>query len=195
MPPQRLKGNLKMNFVSRALGLVLASGVAVASLSALSMADGRMSKDKGPASAACDAHAKGSTAWTGCVGRASATMTDEELFYAGYWLAKNGQYQQALGYLTLAGKKDERVLTYIGYATRKLGHLEEALPFYQQALAANPNYVVARAYLGEAFLTKGEPDKARAELGEIAQRCGAACPAYVDLKGHIADYDAAASKG
>jgi tetratricopeptide (TPR) repeat protein len=184
-----------MNFVSRALGIVLASGVAVASLSALSMADGRVSKDTGPASATCDAHAKGSAAWTDCVGRASAKMTDEELFYAGYWLAKSGQYQQALGYLTLAGKKDERVLTYIGFATRKLGHVEEALPFYQQALAANPNYVVARAYLGEAFLTKGEPDKARAELGEIAQRCGAACPAYVDLKGHIADYEAAASKG
>lgn len=184
-----------MNFVSRALGLVLASGVAVTSLSALSMADGRVSKDTGPASAPCDTYAKGSAAWTGCVGRASAKMTDEELFYAGYWLAKSGQYQQALGYLTLAGKKDERVLTYIGYATRKLGRTEEALPFYQQALATNPNYVVARAYLGEAFLTKGEPDKARAELGEIAQRCGASCPAYVDLKGHIADYEAAASKG
>lgn len=173
----------------------MASGIAAASLCSLALADGRVSKDTGPASAACDVHANGSAAWNDCVGRASAKMTDEELFYAGYWLAKNGQYQQALDYLTLAGRKDERVLTYIGYATRKLGRVDEALPFYQQALAANPNYVVARAYLGEAFLTKGEPGKARAELGEIAERCGAACPAYVDLKGHIADYEAAASKG
>jgi tetratricopeptide (TPR) repeat protein len=87
------------------------------------------------------------------------------------------------------------VLTYIGYATRKLGRVEEALPIYRQALDVNPNYVVARAYLGEAFLTKGEPGEARMQLSEIERRCGATCPAYVDLKGHIQDYDARASKG
>jgi tetratricopeptide (TPR) repeat protein len=119
-------------------------------------------------------------------------MADEELFYAGYWLAKNGQYEQALGYLTLAQKKDERVLTYIGFATRKLGHVDEAMPIYQKALEVNPNYTVARAYLGEAFLTKHQPEQARVQLSEIERRCGATCPAYVDLEGHIADYERAA---
>lgn len=153
------------------------------------LADGRtVSKDQGPASAACDGLAKGTAAWSACVGQASVAMADEELFYAGYWLAKNGAYEQALGYLTLARHKDERVLTYIGYATRKLGRVDEALPLYRQALSVNPDYVVARAYMGEAFLTKGEPDKARAELAEIARRCGTACPAYVDLDGHIQAY-------
>jgi tetratricopeptide (TPR) repeat protein len=183
------------NFVSRVAGLVLASGVFAAGVSSPLIADGRISKDTGPASAACDAHAKGTAAWSACIGRASAKMADEELFYAGYWLAKNGQYAQALDYLTLAQEKDERVLTYIGFATRKLGRVDEALPLYRRALAVNPDYVVARAYLGEAFLTKGEPAKARGELAEIAQRCGATCPAYVDLEGHIRDYEAAASKG
>jgi tetratricopeptide (TPR) repeat protein len=175
--------------VSKSAGFLLATSLAAALSSAPLLADGRVSKDTGPASAACDAHAKGTAAWSACVGAASAKMGDQELFYAGYWLAKNGQYEKALGYLTLA-KKDERVLTYIGYATRKLGHVDKALPIYRQALAVNPDYVVARAYMGEAFLTKGEPEKARAELAEIAQRCGANCPAYVDLKGHIADYEA-----
>lgn len=153
------------------------------------LADGRtVSKDQGPASAACDQLAKGTAAWSACVGQASVAMADDELFYAGYWLAKNGAYEQALGYLTLARTKDERVLTYIGYATRKLGRVDEALPLYRQALSVNPDYVVARAYMGEAFLTKGEPDKARAELAEIARRCGTTCPAYVDLDGHIQAY-------
>lgn len=182
------------NFVSRTAGLFVAAGLAMVAGSPL-MAEGRISKDAGPANAACDAHAKGSAAWTACVGAASAKMADEELFYAGYWLAKNGQYETALGYLTLAQQKDERVLTYIGYATRKLGQVDEALPLYRKALEVNPNYVVARAYLGEAFLTKGAPDMARAELDEIATRCGMACPAYVDLKGHISDYEAAKAKG
>ncbi len=102
-------------------------------------------------------------------------MPDNELFYAGYWLAKSGQYEQALGYLTKAQQKDERILTYMGYATRKLGDVEAALPLYMKALSLNPNYSVARAYMGEAFLTKGQPDKAKAELAEIAQRCGTTC--------------------
>jgi tetratricopeptide (TPR) repeat protein len=175
----------------RSAGFLLVTGLVAALSSAPLLADGRVSKDTGPASASCDAHAKGTAAWTACVGAASAKMADQELFYAGYWLAKNGQYEKALGYLTLAQKKDERVLTYIGYATRKLGHVDDALPIYRQALEVNPDYVVARAYMGEAFLAKGEPQKAREELAEIARRCGASCPAYVDLKGHIADYEAA----
>jgi tetratricopeptide (TPR) repeat protein len=155
----------------------------------------RVSKDVGPANTSCDSHAKGSAAWSSCVGRATTALADDQLFYAGYWLAKTGQYQRALDYLALAQKKDERVLTYMGFATRKLGHVDEALPLYRQALAVNPDYTVARAYLGEAFLTKNEPARARAELAEIAQRCGTACPTYVDLAGHIRDYEAGARKG
>jgi tetratricopeptide (TPR) repeat protein len=159
-------------------------------------ADGRtVSKDVGPSSALCDTLAKGTEAWTACVGNASARMSDNELFYAGYWLAKNGQYDKALGYLALAQNKDERVLTYIGFATRKLGHVDDALPIYEKALAVNPDYAVARAYLGEAYLTKGQPDLARAQLSEIERRCGATCAPYVDLKGHIRDYEAGVSKG
>lgn len=174
--------------------LTLAAAMAFATVVAASsfvLAEGRtVSKDQGPASAACDGIAKGTAAWTACVGRPSVAMSSDELFYAGYWLAKAGQYEQALGYLALADRTDERVLTYVGYATRKLGRLEAALPLYRQALSVNPDYVVARAYLGEAFLTKGEPEKARAELAEIASRCGTSCPAYVDLEGHIRAYDA-----
>ncbi len=171
--------------------LLLASCLGAVLATSPLLADGRISKDTGPTSAACDAHAKGSATWTACVGQAKTAMADEQLFYAGYWLAKNGQFEKALGYLTLAANKDERVLTYIGYATRKLGHVEEALPYYRQALDLNPNYVVARAYMGEAFLTKGEADKARGELAEIEHRCGATCPAFVDLKNHIQDYERA----
>ena len=146
-------------------------------------------KDQGP-SGACDKFEKSSTAWTVCVGVAKAGMPDDELFYAGYWLARTGRYEEALGYLSQAKTKSERVLTYIGFATRKLGNVEGALPFYNEALAINPNYSVARAYLGEAYLTKGEPLKAKAELAEIERRCGTACAEYADLAGHIARYEA-----
>lgn len=177
-------------------GLAALAGALTIAISAASFAaeTAPFSKDVGPASAACDAHAKGSVAWTACVGTATAAMPDKELFYAGYWLAKNGQYREALGYLNLAKVKDERVLTYIGFATRKLGDVEGAMPMYAKALEVNPNYSVARAYLGEAFLTKGEPAKAKAQLAEIAQRCGTTCAEYADLSGHIARYEAGAAK-
>lgn len=149
---------------------------------------GAFSKDVGPANAGCDVQSKGSPAWQACVGAARADMSDDELFYAGYWLAKNGRYTEALTYLNLSRTRDARVLTYVGFATRKLGDVDKALPFYAAALAQDPNFVVARAYLGEAYLTKKEPDRAKAELAQIATRCGTTCPAYIDLDRHIAAY-------
>ena len=147
-----------------------------------------LSKDQGPASA-CDTHAKNSVAWNTCISQAKAGTSSADLFYAGYWLARTGKYQEALGYLSLADKSDPRVVTYIGFATRKLGDVDAALPFYQQALQLNPNYSVARAYMGEAFLQKNEPAKAKAELAEIATRCGTGCAEYLDLASHISDFE------
>jgi tetratricopeptide (TPR) repeat protein len=150
-----------------------------------------IAKDVGPANSACDAYAKDTEGWRACVGEVRAEMPDKELFYAGYWLAKTGHFQEALAYLTRARNKDERVLTYIGFAKRKLGDVDGALPYYAQALAKNPDYSVARAYLGEAFLTRREPEKAKAELAEIEKRCGRSCAEYADLAQHIAHYEAA----
>jgi tetratricopeptide (TPR) repeat protein len=178
------------------LSTILVRGLAAATL-VLSLATGAsadgltFSKDVGPANAGCDTHAKGSAGWQGCVGAARAEMPDDELFYAGYWLAKNGRYAEALAYLNLSRSRDARVLTYIGFATRKQGDVEKAMPLYAEALALDPDFVVARAYLGEAYLTKNEPARAKAQLAEIATRCGKACPAYVDLDRQIAAYSLA----
>ena len=181
----------------RAAAAILFAGLASISGAALPLAAEpiAIAKDRGPGNPACDTHAKDTPAWRACVGAASARMPDTELFYAGYWLAKMGRYQEALGYLMLAKFKDERVLTYIGFAIRKLGDVDGALPYYVEALAKNPGYSVARAYMGEAFLTKGEPEKARVELAEIEKRCGTACAEYADLAGHIGRYEAAHHKG
>jgi tetratricopeptide (TPR) repeat protein len=147
-----------------------------------------LSKDPGPVSA-CDTFAKDSVAWNSCISQAKAGTSSADLFYAGYWLARTGKYQEALGYLALADHNDPRVVTYIGFATRKLGDVDAALPHYRRALDLNPNYSVARAYMGEAFLQKNEPAKAKAELAEIATRCGTGCAEYLDLAAHIAAYE------
>jgi tetratricopeptide (TPR) repeat protein len=173
----------------RAVYVVAILGVMAAAVQASAETRAAFSKDTGPSSSGCDRFEKASAAWSGCVGQAKAAMPSNEAFYAGYWLAKAGHYEDALTYLKQASAQDERVLTYIGYATRKLGDVDGALPFYNKALALNPNYAVARAYLGDAYLTKGEPGKAKGQLAEIERRCGQSCAEYADLAHHIDAYE------
>lgn len=170
----------------------MAALLAVASFVACGPAE---AKDIGPRSADCDKAGHGSTAWRACVGQTASDASDAELFYAGYWLAKGGEYAAALEYLSQARAPDARILTYIGFATRKLGETDNALTYYARALEMSPDYTVARAYLGEALLTKGEPIRAKAELAEIEKRCGTACAEYAELAGHIARYEAGDRSG
>ena len=134
----------------------------------------------------CDEFKKGTDAWKKCNSTSLIEGTDDQqLYYAGYWLARTGQYAEALTTLRQAKVQDERILTYIGFATRKLGDHATALGFYNRALAMNPNYTVARAYLGEAYLEQGDAVKAREQLAEIATRCGTACVEYRELDAEI----------
>jgi tetratricopeptide (TPR) repeat protein len=109
-------------------------------------------------------------------------LSDDEIFFAGYWLARKGEFTLALHYLNQARNKDDaRVLTYIGYATRKLGNVDAAMGYYARALEIDANYTVARAYLGEAHLQRGERQKATDQLAEISARCGTTCEEYKEL--------------
>ncbi|MCH9764411.1 MAG: tetratricopeptide repeat protein [Alphaproteobacteria bacterium] len=134
----------------------------------------------------CAKYKKGSKKWKKCKKykfRPGDVQNSEERFMAGYWLAKNQQYTAALKMLRKINTGDDaRVLNYIGFATRKLGRVADALVYYQQAIAIDPNYVVARSYLGEAFVSLGNKAAAKAQLREIAVRCGTSCQPYASLK-------------
>jgi Tetratricopeptide repeat len=143
----------------------------------------------------CDRFKKGSADWRKCVGRAANILGDNELFYAGYWLARVGRYDDALAYLLLVRTPDARTLTYTGFATRKLGDTDRALAFYAQALTLNPRYTVARAYLGEALVERGAIDAARVELAAIRDVCGETCVDYLELARQIDAHGAHAHGG
>jgi tetratricopeptide (TPR) repeat protein len=135
-----------------------------------------------PAPSSCDKYKKGSPGWKKCTGSVKDDMTDEQVYYSGYWLARTGQYADAVEILNKAAVKNERILTYIGFATRKLGGHDAAMELYARALEMNPNYTVARAYMGEAFIAKGNMAMAREQLVEIGLRCGTGCAEYSELK-------------
>ena len=113
--------------------------------------------------------------------------SDDEIYNAAYWLARSEKYAEALAVLKLAKNQDvPRILNETGFSTRKLGDVDGALAYYRRALAIDPNYVFARAYMGEALLTKGDMAAAKRELSEIARRGGTGCTAYVHLASNIA---------
>ena len=119
----------------------------------------------------------------------NSELGDDELFYAGYWLARTGDYKLAVHYLSQArNDADPRILTYLGYSLRKLGQTGEAMTYYTRALAANPDYTIARAYMGEAFLEQGAKEKAAEQLVEIEQRCGTHCAEYKELAAALAKH-------
>ena len=57
-----------------------------------------------------------------------------------------------------SNKNDPHVLNYLGYSNRKAGRLDVGLSYYQKALAIDPNFVLAREYLGEGYVAAGKLD-------------------------------------
>src|SRR6516164_10763803 len=117
----------------------------------------------------------------------SSALPDDQIYSLGYWQAKGGEYAAALTTLRSASNQaDPRIQTMIGYSLRKLGRVDEALPYYFAALTTDPKRTTTRQYLGEAYLQIGQPNQAKQQLAEIAKRCGTACEDYQLLKDAIA---------
>lgn len=104
---------------------------------------------------------------TGVVSDPAALIgTVRELAYA-------GRHGDALALLARAPDQDDTmILTYRGYSTRSLGYLQRGLALYDRALAVDPDNLLARSYLGMAYLILGATDRAEAQLTEIRARGG-----------------------
>lgn len=122
-----------------------------------------------------------------CVPIESGILPDEDLYQQGRALAKAGQYEWALQVLAaIQNQNDPRVLNYTGYSNRKAGRLEIGITYYRKALAMNPDFVLAREYLGEGYVAAGRIDLAKLELNEIKTRAGTSSEEYQDLSKAIA---------
>ena len=136
----------------------------------------------------CGQYKEGSSAWKRCMSQ--SLRDDNEAYAVGYWLAKTGHYDAAIDVLRLAKyQADPRIQTMIGFSLRKLGMVDEAMAYYEAALRTDPNRTSTRQYLGEAFLQKGERNKALDQLAEIGTRCGTSCEDYQLLAKVIAAAD------
>jgi tetratricopeptide (TPR) repeat protein len=108
-----------------------------------------------------------------CLHRRSGILPDAEMTEYAFSLASAERYQEALDVLDLLGNPNTpRALNYRGYATRKLGRVEEGIGYYLQSIALDPKYPQVREYLGEAYVIEGKYDLAKAQLSTIGQLCG-----------------------
>lgn len=117
----------------------------------------------------------------------TSLLDDRQLYEQGRALALAGHYENALEALdAIRDKQDSGVLTYLGYATRKMGDLDAGIAYYHQALAIDPSNLNTREYLGEGYVAAGKMELARAELATLETLCGKSCDQYRGLASAIA---------
>ena len=118
-----------------------------------------------------------------CVQAERGVLPDEQLTEYAYALAEEGRYGEALATLDLLEDPETaEALNYRGFATRKLGRVDEGIGYYLKSVALDPQYAEVREYLGEAYVAKGRLDLAKEQLAVIETLCGTGCEEYVELK-------------
>ena len=121
-----------------------------------------------------------------CAKLQSNRFSDDQLYEAAREVAYGGQYLRALDILNFAANpNDPRMLNYQGFVHRKLGKLALAMAYYKAAIAIDPNYVLARSYMGQGFVADGNMSAARQQLFEIERRGGQNSWAYASLEKSI----------
>jgi tetratricopeptide (TPR) repeat protein len=117
-----------------------------------------------------------------CVRARSGLLPDDAIANYAYALAKAERYDEALDTLRLVKNQNmPKVLNYRGYATRKLGRVDEGVGYYRKAVELDPKYAQVREYLGEAYVIQGKLDLAKEQLNVIQSLCGTGCEEYKDL--------------
>ena len=79
----------------------------------------------------------------------------------------------------------------LGFAHRKQASpdLDKSFEHYRLALDIDPGHRGAHEYIGEAYLMRKQPDKAREHLQTLQRLCGGiACEEYQDLAKALAAY-------
>lgn len=118
---------------------------------------------------------------------------DTNRYDAAREMAYAGKYSEALTVLASAeNASDPRILNYKGFVNRKLGNSRVAMAYYAEALDINPDYILARSYMGQGLVAEGDFVGARNQLVEIRARGGEGSWAEASLEqalmGQVSDW-------
>lgn len=106
-------------------------------------------------------------------------------------LIEKKQYDQAiekLGKALSESPDDADLLNLIAFSHRKSGRFDNALEYYQKALAIEPDHRGANEYLGELYLQLDQLDKARERLAVLDSECFFGCKEFDKLEEAIENY-------
>lgn len=100
-------------------------------------------------------------------------------------LINEGRYEAAIASLekarTTFGAHPD-ILTYLGFANRKLHRFEVAESYYRQALAAAPEHRGATEYFGELMVERGDLQGATRMLAKLEAQCSFGCAEADELR-------------
>jgi tetratricopeptide (TPR) repeat protein len=114
-----------------------------------------------------------------------ASADGDAAYLAASGLINEGRYDDALGSLreaALVFGPHPDILTYEGFANRKLGNYKTAVGFYSAALKLQPNHRGANEYLGEYYVEIGDMTKARLQLAKLDTICMFGCEEAEELR-------------
>ncbi len=80
--------------------------------------------------------------------------------------------------------KNADAWNYLGYSLRKVGLYQDSLKAYKKALKLDKKHLGAHEYIGELYLTLGQPQQAEKHLKKLAKYCGD-CEQYQKLAAAI----------
>ncbi|MCV3271182.1 tetratricopeptide repeat protein [Roseobacter sinensis] len=121
-----------------------------------------------------------------CVDAQESSLQTEEIYLTVRQLAYAGRYEDAQTLAQALPQDHTGRLTYMGFTHRKLGNLELANLFYEQAIAENPHNILARSYMGQGFVESGDKVAAVAQLRAIRAHGGAGTWSETALQNAIA---------
>ena len=108
-----------------------------------------------------------------CVAPKDSRLDDDQRYEAVREFAYAGQYGNALATLdAMSEQQSDRVLTYRGFLARKTGDMDAGMAYYRAALELNPDNLLVRSYMGQAYVELGNIEAAREQLTEIRRRGG-----------------------
>ncbi len=109
----------------------------------------------------------------------------DKIYVAAVALINEKKYDAAIAELEAASQNlgpHPDVLTYMGFANRKLKNFEAAETYYKQALAVDPNHLGANEYFGELMIERGDMDGAKAQLAKLDALCSFGCYEAEELR-------------
>jgi len=110
-------------------------------------------------------------------------------YLAAVALINEQRYEAAIAALEAAQRAfgaHPDILTYLGFANRKLGRFETAETYYRAALAAAPGHRGASEYFGELMVERRDLAGARRMLARLDAQCRFGCTEAEELRAWIA---------